>query len=338
MSALATIEPPAPLATLSPIDVRNRVQLIQKVMAEVMHEGEHYGTIANGKRKCLFQPGAQILCLTFQLAADFETKQIDLPGGHREYHVKCRLTHIPSGSLVGTGIGSCSSMESKYRWRSAGLRKCPECGAESIIKTKGGRNPGGYWCVPDKGGCGANFDPGEPAIEGQVLGRQENPDIADCFNTLGKMAAKRAHVHATLCATAASDMFTQDLEDTGETEPSPAPKPAPRTQTQQGGKAPPPSTTAATAAGNSDERIAVLIETVSEKHGEKNGKPWTMFILKPTEGREFATFSADVATRARTIAGTVHRAIIRWKPSSNGSLRMVETLDVETDHNDDIPF
>ena len=252
--------------------------------------------------------------------------------------MKCRLTHIPTGLLVGTGIGSCSSMESKYRWRSAGLRKCPECGAESIIKTKGGRNPGGYWCVPDKGGCGANFDPGDQAIEGQVLGRQENPDIADCFNTLGKMAAKRAHVHATLCATAASDMFTQDLEDTGEVE-QPAAKPAARPQPQaqaqphQNGKAAAPAP-----AENANERVAVTVEEVEEQHGEKNGKAWTMYVITPTQGRAFATFSKDVAGRASKIAGTDHRAIVKWKPSSNGSLRMIETFDIEQDNNDDIPF
>ena len=68
MSALAMPDPsdPSPrFSNLSPAEVRNRVVLIQKVMAEVMQEGEHYGTIANGKRKCLFQPGAQVLCLTF---------------------------------------------------------------------------------------------------------------------------------------------------------------------------------------------------------------------------------------------------------------------------------
>ena len=42
----------------------------------------------------------------------------------------------------------------------------------------------------------------------------ENPDIADCYNTVLKMAYKRALVAATLNATAASDIFIQDLDDT----------------------------------------------------------------------------------------------------------------------------
>lgn len=43
--------------------------------------------------------------------------------------------------------------------------------------------------------------------------RVENIDIADTYNTVLKMAKKRAHVDAILTVTAASDIFTQDLEE-----------------------------------------------------------------------------------------------------------------------------
>ncbi len=43
--------------------------------------------------------------------------------------------------------------------------------------------------------------------------RAENPDPADQYNTVLKMAKKRALVDAVLTATAASDCFAQDLED-----------------------------------------------------------------------------------------------------------------------------
>jgi hypothetical protein len=44
--------------------------------------------------------------------------------------------------------------------------------------------------------------------------RVENPDIADCYNTVLKIAKKRAHVDAMLTATAASDIFThEEIED-----------------------------------------------------------------------------------------------------------------------------
>jgi hypothetical protein len=41
----------------------------------------------------------------------------------------------------------------------------------------------------------------------------ENEDIADVFNTVLKMGKKRAFVDAVLSATAASDIFTQDIEE-----------------------------------------------------------------------------------------------------------------------------
>lgn len=44
----------------------------------------------------------------------------------------------------------------------------------------------------------------------------ENPDIADTYNTVLKIGKKRAHVDATLTTTAASDIFTQDIEEVGE--------------------------------------------------------------------------------------------------------------------------
>lgn len=40
-----------------------------------------------------------------------------------------------------------------------------------------------------------------------------NPNIADTYNTVLKMAKKRAHVDASITACAASDIFTQDIEE-----------------------------------------------------------------------------------------------------------------------------
>ena len=49
--------------------------------------------------------------------------------------------------------------------------------------------------------------------------KQENPDIADVYNTVLKMAKKRAHIDAILTATGASDIFTQDYEPNEEPPP-----------------------------------------------------------------------------------------------------------------------
>ena len=115
--------------------------------------------------------------------------------------------------FVAEGVGSCSSMESKYRWRKGG-RVCPACRAGTIKRSTFGNK--GWYCFAKIGGCGAKFEPEAEEItsqEGDEGGRQENPDIADVYNTVLKMAKKRAFVDATLTATAASNIFTQDLED-----------------------------------------------------------------------------------------------------------------------------
>jgi ribosomal protein L37AE/L43A len=203
MNAPATIEPQDIAPTLA--TVLRHVELVEQVLHKVMKEGAHYGASFPGDtKKNLLKPGADKLCLAFQLSPSFVVEERALPGEHREYRVTCRLA-LPSGRVMGEGLGTCSTMESKYRWRNS-RAKCPECQKETVIKTSRG-----YWCPPDKGGCGAN--PAASAIEGQVRGKVENPDIADVFNTCLKIGKKRAYVDATITATAASDLFTQDLED-----------------------------------------------------------------------------------------------------------------------------
>ena len=58
--------------------------------------------------------------------------------------------------------------------------------------------------------------------------RVEFDNPADYYNTVLKMAKKRAHVDAILTATAASDCFTQDVEDTQREKQRPAGRPAPQ--------------------------------------------------------------------------------------------------------------
>jgi hypothetical protein len=204
---------------MSVADIVAQVQLVQKVMGKVMQEGEHYGKIPGcGDKKCLLQPGAQKLTLTFRLAPKYIIQDVDLPGGHKEYRVTCELHSITTKDFWGAGVGCCSTMESKYRYR-GGQRKCPDCGKESIIKGKDFKNPNGpgeWVCWKKKGGCGHTWPIGTPIIENQSEEKVENENPADCWNTVLKMAKKRAYVDATITATAASDIFTQDIDDTDE--------------------------------------------------------------------------------------------------------------------------
>ena len=197
---------------MSPETLVKQVNLIQQVMRQAMREGEHFGTIPGCQKPSLLKAGAEKLSLTFRLAPAYEVIQTNGENGHREYRVNCILTHIPTGQVFGQGVGVCSSMESKYRYR----------GGERI--PTGQSVPKEYWNLKKDGkgaeaqaligGRGYAVAKAEGIWQICEMGdKQENPDIADTYNTVLKMAKKRAHVDAVLTATAASDIFTQDVED-----------------------------------------------------------------------------------------------------------------------------
>jgi hypothetical protein len=309
-------------------DMRAQVNLIQDVMKSVMRDKEHYGTIPGcGDKPTLLQPGAQKLIMTFRLVPDPEVEIIDLPHayiiGHREYRVKVRL-HTQNGIFLGAGVGSCSTMEGKFRYRKADL-VCPECGQTAIIKGKA-EFGGGWICYGKKGGCGKKWTDAESPFDGMSLDKAEHDNPADYYNTCEKMAYKRALVSATLTVTAASDIFTQDIEDMPEVIPGgghgkdsvmlngttgkpPIKQPEKKTETA---KKPP------TASGNT---ITGIIDTVSKKTGTGKKGAWTKFGIKIGEDW-FGTFDKTIGELAESCKG--FEATITWK--QDGDFKTCEAL------------
>jgi hypothetical protein len=202
---------------LDVVDVIAQVKKIQLVMSEVMIKSDpdkgiegHYGVIPGTNKPTLLQAGADKLLLTFRLDPEFEPERV-WDGKHLTVYSKCVLWHIPSGLRYGSGTGSCSTKESRYAYRK-GARTCPNCGSEAIIKGKE-QYGGGWLCWDKRGGCGSKWKDGDAAIESQTTDRVPNEDLADQYNTVEKMANKRAKIAAVLNVTAASDIFTQDMED-----------------------------------------------------------------------------------------------------------------------------
>lgn len=197
-------------APISAKQLQQQVNIIQEAMKQVMKEGVHFGTIPGTPKPSLYKAGAEKLGMMFRLIPSFIVRERDLGNGHRQYEVICQLVDR-RGSQAGQGVGICSTMESKYRWRK-GERYCPNCGLAAIIKGKD-EYGGGWVCFKKKGGCGSKFNDDDKAITDQKTDRVENEDLADQYNTILKMAKKRAHVDSIITATAASDIFTQDIED-----------------------------------------------------------------------------------------------------------------------------
>lgn len=207
---------------ISAEDVAQQRQKILDVQKLVMRDGVHFGIIPGVSKPSLYKPGAEVLCTTFRLAPAYErhTEWVPRPDGKTHLIVTsdCTLTHAQSGVVLGSAGGMCTSMESKYAYRKKG-RTCPACGAEAIIKGKA-QYGGGWVCWKNHKttpGCGTKYDDGDAKIEEQVEGRVDNDDIADTYNTVLKMADKRALVAAILVCTAASEVFTQDVEDNAST-------------------------------------------------------------------------------------------------------------------------
>jgi hypothetical protein len=212
----AVAERPTSGLALSFAEMTMRVAQLDQFYRDVMQDGTDYGKIPGTDKPTLYQPGAQMLDQIFGYVPTFEvtaSSVIDwgrpIPFFH--YIVRCRLVSGRTGETVAEGIGSCNSHEDKYRWRNA-KRVCPSCQAEAIIKGKA-EYGGGWLCFKKNNGCGAKFRDGDASIEGQIAGRVENEDSASLENTISKMAQKRAHIAATLNATGASRIFTQDIED-----------------------------------------------------------------------------------------------------------------------------
>lgn len=208
--------------------IKNQIDQVKSLMASCMDDGVHYGKIPGcGDKHTLMQPGAQLLDLMFGMADTYEEAERELPNGHREYMVKCTLVSKSTGLVQGSGMGLCSTMESKYRYRNvADYEVTGDTIPADAKERKKEYRQQGYGMK--------KVDGSWEWVRYKDSGKQENPDIADTYNTVLKMACKRAHVAAALNTYGVSSLFTQDIEDLGSyavtdtPTPSQAPAPDPR--------------------------------------------------------------------------------------------------------------
>lgn len=175
--------------------MEHQINQIQRLMKRVMKDGVHYGTIPGTDKPALFKSGAEKIGLMFGLRAEYEINQTDLDDGHREYEVICRL-HDRTGTHIGSGIGICSTMEKKYRYR-ADFTGLPV--------------PKEYWETKDQSLLGGpNCAPRKVKGQWQIVRQVEYDNPADFLNTAAKMSKKRAYNDAIITCTAASDFFEQE--------------------------------------------------------------------------------------------------------------------------------
>lgn len=158
-----------------------------------MQESHHYYNLpgAAGRKPALSKEGALNLCSLFKVTPSpddvTETYHDD---GHYTVRARCHII-AKNGAIVATGDGLCTSRESKYAHRWMWGSEVPAEISKDGLKKK-------------------EWDKGERHyVQYQV----PNQDLPDIFNTVLKMATKRALVDATLKLPLVSELFTQDLDE-----------------------------------------------------------------------------------------------------------------------------
>lgn len=177
--------------------IASRQNAIWTLMAKSMEKGTDYGLTPGCKGKnSLFKPGAEKILAMFMLSVDPLVEDLcpatDDP--YSEFRVRVHVTlKDGNGRFAGKGVGECSSWEEKYKWRRAvNHAEFEYMDKQGLARLKFGQD----WSTKK-----------DYQLE------QVRVPTADIANTIVKMGKKRGQIDATLTATAASAIFTQDLED-----------------------------------------------------------------------------------------------------------------------------
>lgn len=183
-------------------DVISMKATVQDVLKSQMQEDVHYGKIpGTGDKPTLLKAGAEMLRMVFNMSTICEATDVTVDTdkyGHKTYEI-CMHIINKDGIKVATGLGTCSTLESKYKYRS-----------QLTDRTV----PSEYWNERDKALLGGpQYSPKKVKGKWLIAERVEHDNPADYYNTVKKMAKKRAMADGILTATCSSDLFTQDLED-----------------------------------------------------------------------------------------------------------------------------
>jgi len=218
---------------LNPAQVRAQQKMISELMGSVLKEDTHYGLIPGcGNKPAIFLPGAHKLGMMFNLGPRYNIERNELGSDHREYEITCELVHRGTGRFIGEGVGVCSTMESKYRFRN-------ENTGEIVPKE--------YWDTRDNEIIGGpSFAPKKIDGKWLIQHKVEHDNPADYYNTVKKIAKKRAYNDAILTCTAASDIFVPDDDTDDQIMSQESQEQGPRTVTQPQSRSGQPASTDAT--------------------------------------------------------------------------------------------
>lgn len=204
------------ISDIMPIEyLKQQTRQLEELYKGLMQPGTDYGKIPGSDKPTLFKSGAELLRLRARLDPHFtiDDTGTDLRQGIFNYLITCDLSR--DGEHIGAGVGSCNSLESKYRYRWVFESALPKGIEKASLPFKRFQSKGRWY----------------------ITYRIENENPQDLANTILKMAKKRAFVDAILTVTGASRIFTQDVEDMVEpesVEETPEVKAKPQPEAQSG--------------------------------------------------------------------------------------------------------
>lgn len=176
---------------------------LQEFVQRALIAGADYGTLGDDGRgkPILFLPGAEKLADAYGLISGAPELMESVERWDDEIILFHYIVRVPfkdraTGSEVGWGVGSCNSLEIKYRYRSEKVW----CNRPADVQAPPDDSDGWELKSTQKG----------KKYWQKKVANSESPDLA---NTILKMAAKRAYVDGVLKTLRASALFTQDIED-----------------------------------------------------------------------------------------------------------------------------
>lgn len=173
-------------------DTRAKLDVVQSFFKEVMVKDQDYGVIPGTDKPALLKPGAEKLCELYGFAPTVKhvDEDRDIASGFFRARVTIALISKKTGETIAEGIGEANTHEGRYRWRWVYEDKMPPNTDTTGLVCQSGTKNGRSW----------------------KRYRMENDDPWSLWNTVTKMAKKRALVDATLSATRSSGLFTQDAD------------------------------------------------------------------------------------------------------------------------------
>ncbi len=163
--------------------------ILQTYMRDAMIAEHHYYSFKEGDKPALTQEGAHNICSVFKtIIGPPELHETFHDDGH--YSVRARVEIFNQATeRIATGDGICSTKESKYAYRWAWPGDVPDGFDKSTLKSKSGeKRGGGKW----------------------IQYQMPNQDLPDLYNTVLKMAVKRAKVAGVRQLPLVSELFAPD--------------------------------------------------------------------------------------------------------------------------------